>query len=699
MSDAEALAAARDAYAAGDFTRALALARDALAQQDADETLILYVNAATRAGSTADAVAGLERLHARHPTHAQFARMLSAALNNLGTRAQDAAAACASYDRALALWPDNVEALYNRALAARRDGDDASAVALLSRAAALAPRDDALALELAAAEIALDATRNTAVESLRAVASRADAELAPRVALAAANAGLDEIALAALARTDSITAALSAAAVLADHGAIDAARQAYARAAALGGRGIRAPSLRGVIGERLALSPVHEDAAAIARARTRYAGALAELDAELDVAHLARCESALEQIQWTNFLLAYHGEDDRALQSRYGDVAARAAAVFAPQHAERPARTGRRRIAVVSSFLRESTVGAYFAHWIDVLVAAGYVVDAFALGSLHDATTERIAAAASSLTRLDGPLERDAAAIRAARPELVLYPELGMDARTFALATLRLAPVQCCAWGHPVTTGLPTIDAYFTCATMEPRDAAAHYRERSLALPGLGTRYRAPPAPPRYERAALGLPDRGRLYLVPQSAFKIHPDNDAVIAAVARNDRVARIVLFENERRGATRALRTRLERALIERGADPAQLLFLPMTSRARYLAINAACDVMIDTLHWSGGNTTLDALRAGLPVVTCAGRHMRGRQSAAMLALAGLADALVVAAPSALAARAVAVAADRDAELARRIDAAWPALVDSDAADAALVAHCDALIARTPA
>ena len=40
-----------------------------------------------------------------------------------------------------------------------------------------------------------------------------------------------------------------------------------------------------------------------------------------------------------------------------------------------------------------------------------------------------------------------------------------MDATTFALAALRLAPVQCAGWGHPVTRGLPTIDAMFTCRT------------------------------------------------------------------------------------------------------------------------------------------------------------------------------------------------------------------------------------------
>jgi predicted O-linked N-acetylglucosamine transferase (SPINDLY family) len=45
-----------------------------------------------------------------------------------------------------------------------------------------------------------------------------------------------------------------------------------------------------------------------------------------------------------------------------------------------------------------------------------------------------------------------------------------------------------------------------------------------------------------------------------------------------------------------------------------------------------------MVDTLHWSGGNSSLDALACGLPIVTLPGPLMRGRQSAGMLALLGV-------------------------------------------------------------
>jgi predicted O-linked N-acetylglucosamine transferase (SPINDLY family) len=47
-----------------------------------------------------------------------------------------------------------------------------------------------------------------------------------------------------------------------------------------------------------------------------------------------------------------------------------------------------------------------------------------------------------------------------------------------------------------------------------------------------------------------------------------------------------------------------------------------------------------MLDATAWSGGNTSLDALAAGLPIVTLPGAFMRARQSMAMLELCGARD-----------------------------------------------------------
>ena len=173
---------------------------------------------------------------------------------------------------------------------------------------------------------------------------------------------------------------------------------------------------------------------------------------------------------------------------------------------------------------------------------------------------------------------------------------------------------------------------------------SATTRERLALLPGLGTRYAhaARDAEPR-TRADFGLPEDRTLYLVPQSLFKIHPDNDALIARVlaARSARRRGDV-----RRRTTTTLTQRVRArgsaaALAAHGLDVHERVLLPRAlhaARARTCALNELCDVMLDTLHWSGGNTSLDAL-----AMRAAGGHaaratlMRGRQSLAMLRIAG--------------------------------------------------------------
>ena len=115
----------------------------------------------------------------------------------------------------------------------------------------------------------------------------------------------------------------------------------------------------------------------------------------------------------------------------------------------------------------------------------------------------------------------------------------------------------------------------------------------------------------------------------------------------------------------------------------------FLPQCEHEDFLRVMLLCDVMLDTLHWSGGNSSLDALACGLPIVTLPGRFMRGRQSAGMLGLMGI-DELVAADADhyvAIAARLVRDHAWR-AGLVDRIRAAHPRIFNDAAPIAALAA-----------
>jgi protein O-GlcNAc transferase len=118
------------------------------------------------------------------------------------------------------------------------------------------------------------------------------------------------------------------------------------------------------------------------------------------------------------------------------------------------------------------------------------------------------------------------------RPDVMFYPEVGMDPATCALAALRLAPTQVASWGHPVTTGLPSIDLFLSGEQLERPDAAQDYRERLVRLPGTGVCTESPAIEPRPWTAPGRRPDVVRFALC-QQPIKFDPMHDGLLAHIA----------------------------------------------------------------------------------------------------------------------------------------------------------------------
>ena len=402
-------------------------------------------------------------------------------------------------------------------------------------------------------------------------------------------------------------------------------------------------SLRAALPANLLLPQVYDGVEHLKEVRRQYEEGLGRLEALAPTFRFAGPDAALSDARWTNFYLAYQGENDRDPQKRYGDFLRSVLRPAMPQFYEpRPRHAGRQRVRVgfFSHFFFNCTAGRYFASWATRLDRERFETFVYYTNEWVADDTREIAASVDRFRHLPGrPLHVLAQQVIADELDVLVYPELGMHSETFTLASLRLAPVQCAGWGHPNTTGHPEIDWFVSCEAMEPPQAAIHYTERLALLPGLGTRYVTPRTESTRSRADFGLPEGRTLYLVPQSLFKIHPDNDALIARVLESDPNGVAVLFASNHGAVTDAFADRIVRSFEGRGLDlHERTCFLaPNLPHHEYLRLNQVCDVMLDTLHWSGGNTSLDALSMGLPVVTLPGALMRGRQSQAMLRMVG--------------------------------------------------------------
>jgi len=467
---------------------------------------------------------------------------------------------------------------------------------------------------------------------------------------------------------------------LASVGEVDEAREQYRRIEAQD-----PANLGAALGAHLTLPQIYRDGADVEAWREKFSAGIAALEAVRERFVLATPREAMEQGRWSNFYLAYQGRNDRELQSRYGDFIAPLVQSRFPQGAPVRRRGARPRIRVgfCSHFFFNCTAGRYFASWITRLDKSRFEPYVYYTNEWVADDTRTIAAAADKFRHLPArSFDLVARQILDDELDVLVYPELGMHGQTFAMAAWRLAPVQVAGWGHPVTTGLPTLDYFVSCAAMEPEGAASHYREQLVTLPGLGTHYALPAAAQKGDREHFQLPADANLYLVPQSLFKIHPDNDELLARVIEADPRGQLVVFAAHYDAINTAFHGRLSKAFSARGLSvDERVVFLPYMTHGEYLQVNASCDVMLDTLHWSGGNTSLDAIASGLPIVTQPGRFMRGRQSAAMLGMAGV-EELVVESDDAYVALAAALANDpsRRADLSRRLKEGHAALFSRD-------------------
>ena len=66
------------------------------------------------------------------------------------------------------------------------------------------------------------------------------------------------------------------------------------------------------------------------------------------------------------------------------------------------------------------------------------------------------------------------------------------------------------------------------------------------------------------------------------------------------------------------------------------------PLKTREDYIAMNFLSDVFLDTITWSGGNTTLEAIACSLPIVTYGGEFMRGLHAYSFLKMLGVTDTI---------------------------------------------------------
>ncbi len=123
------------------------------------------------------------------------------------------------------------------------------------------------------------------------------------------------------------------------------------------------------------------------------------------------------------------------------------------------ARSSPIRVGIVSGFFRSHANWRMpIKGWLEGLDRDRFRLFGYHTGTIRDAETEIAASLCERFVEGANSVEHWRREILADAPHVLIYPAIYMDQLSAPFAALRLAPVQCNSWGHPDTSGMPTLD-------------------------------------------------------------------------------------------------------------------------------------------------------------------------------------------------------------------------------------------------
>lgn len=390
----------------------------------------------------------------------------------------------------------------------------------------------------------------------------------------------------------------------------------------------------------LAMPVIFESSADIARCRMRIADEIQMLKGQN-----LKIQDPATEIGMTPFFLTYQGQDDRVFMTDIARIIEGSMATRLPE----PLRKERSRpkIGFISRHLnREHTIKRIYGSLIKELNPDMFEMVLFSVRDYGDPVELEGFYPNMNVVTLEGDHYWEFCdTLLKAELDLLFYTDIGMDPTTYFLAMQRLAPRQCVTWGHPVTTGITAMDYYISSRWLddEPERSQPHYREKLIRMDEIPMLY-SPVAraedSPYLTKAQLGFGHQEHLYICPQSLFKFHPDFDPLLFEILNRDPDGKLLIFAGEQKNWLEQLYARWEKGVPNARQ---RIVQIPRKRHSDFLNLLAISDVMLDIPTFNGGNTSLDALSVGLPVVSLEGPLMKNRLTSGMLRRIDVTDTIV--------------------------------------------------------
>ena len=199
----------------------------------------------------------------------------------------------------------------------------------------------------------------------------------------------------------------------------------------------------------------------------------------------------------------------------------------------------------------------------------------------------------------------------------------------------RVARIQISYLGYPGSMGTEFIDYLIADRTLIPRKYEKFYSEKIIYMPNS---YQCNDdskiiSDIKLKRKDFDLPEKSVIFTCFNAAFKITEVEFDIWMKILREIKNSHLWLLSSNL-----LMEKNLKKEAEKRGVDQNRLTFAKKISLDQHLARHSLGNIFLDTFNYNAHTTASDALWAGMPLITLAGKSFSSRVSSSLLESIGL-------------------------------------------------------------
>ena len=199
-----------------------------------------------------------------------------------------------------------------------------------------------------------------------------------------------------------------------------------------------------------------------------------------------------------------------------------------------------------------------------------------------------------------------------------------------SLFAKKLAPLQISFLGYPGTMGVKFIDYIIADKVVIPKKNKKFFSEKLIYLPNTyyPTNDERKISLKNYNRTTLNINNEAFVFGCFNNTYKISSKEFSIWMSLLAKINNSYLILLVNDE-----ITKNNLTKEIINNNQDPSRVKFLNFINNDEHLARHQLIDLYLDTFNYNGHTSTVDALYAGVPVVTKIGNSFTSRVCASIL------------------------------------------------------------------